>query len=155
MTIVHSEAPWGQPQEEKLAPKERTHPMRALSRNNNTTTRLKRGPNPLSGVVILVLIFFFWFIFFGLFCLFFLFVFYNFFWIFFGFFGFLDFFIFIFLFIYFFCMCFFFLFVFFLLFFLFLFLFYICAYMLFPWGQPQQTIKSPGYREVLILSLGS
>ena len=59
MTIVHSEAPWGQPQEERLAPKERTHPIRPLSRNNNTTTRLKRGPNPLSGVLILVLIFFF------------------------------------------------------------------------------------------------
>ena len=97
MTIVHSEAPWGQPQEEKLAPKERTHPMRALSRNNNTTTRLKRGPNPLSGVVILVLIFFFWFIFFGLFCLFFLFVFYNFVWIFLDF---LDFWIFLSLFFY-------------------------------------------------------
>ena len=52
MTIVHSEAPWGQPQEERLAPKERTHPMRPLSRNNNTTTRLKRGPNPLSGILI-------------------------------------------------------------------------------------------------------
>ena len=59
MTIVHSEAPWGQSQEERLAPKERTHPMRPLSRNNNTTTRLKRGPNPLSGVLILVLIFFY------------------------------------------------------------------------------------------------
>ena len=58
MTIVHSEAPWGQPEEERLAPKERTHPMRPLSRNNNTTTRLKRGPNPLSGVLILVLNFF-------------------------------------------------------------------------------------------------
>ena len=55
MTIVHSEAPWGQPEEERLAPKERTHPMRPLSRNNNTTTRLKRGPNPLSEVLILVL----------------------------------------------------------------------------------------------------
>ena len=89
MTIVHSEAPWGQPQEEKLAPKERTHPMRALSRNNNTTTRLKRGPNPLSGVVILVLIFFFlayffWFILFIFFCLYFIifFVFFLDFWIF-------------------------------------------------------------------------
>ena len=61
MTIVHSEAPWGQPQEERLAPKERTHPMRPLSRNNNTTTRLKRGPNPLSGVLILVLIFLIYF----------------------------------------------------------------------------------------------
>ena len=59
MTIVHSEAPWGQPQEERLAPKERTHPIRPLSRNNNRTTRLKRGPNPLSGVLILVLNFFF------------------------------------------------------------------------------------------------
>ena len=67
MTIVHSEAPWGQPQEERLAPKERTHPMRPLSRNNNTTTRLKRGPNPLSGVLILVLIFFFLYFFFVVF----------------------------------------------------------------------------------------
>ena len=57
MTIVHSEAPWGHSQEEGLAPKERTHPMRPLSCNNNTTTRLKRGPNPLSGVLILILIF--------------------------------------------------------------------------------------------------
>ena len=32
--------------------------MRPLSCNNNTTTRLKRGPNPLSGVLILILIFF-------------------------------------------------------------------------------------------------
>ena len=31
---------------------ERTYPIRTLSRNNNTTTRLKRGPNPLSGVLI-------------------------------------------------------------------------------------------------------
>ena len=31
---------------------QRTHPIRTLSRNNNTTTRLKRGPNPLSGVLI-------------------------------------------------------------------------------------------------------
>ena len=31
---------------------ERTHPIRVLSRNNSTTTRLKRGPNPLSGVLI-------------------------------------------------------------------------------------------------------
>ena len=31
----------------------RTHPIRTLSRNNNTTTGLKRGrPNPLSGVLI-------------------------------------------------------------------------------------------------------
>ena len=30
---------------------ERTHPIRTLSHNNNTTTRLKRGPNPLSGVL--------------------------------------------------------------------------------------------------------
>ena len=52
MTTVHSQAPWGQPQQERLAPKEKTHPMRTLSRNNNTTTRLKRGPNPLSGVLI-------------------------------------------------------------------------------------------------------
>ena len=52
MTTVHSQAPWGQPQQERLAPKERTHPMKTLSRNNNTTTRLKRGPNPLSGVLI-------------------------------------------------------------------------------------------------------
>ena len=29
----------------------RTHPIRTLSRNN-TTTSLKRGPNPLSGVLI-------------------------------------------------------------------------------------------------------
>ena len=65
MTIVHSEAPWGQPQEERLAPKDRTHPMRPLSHNNNTTTRLKRGPNPLSGVLILVQIFFFFFVFFN------------------------------------------------------------------------------------------
>ena len=64
MTIVHSKAPWGQPQEERLAPKERTHPMRPLSCNNNTTTRLKRGPNPLFGVLILVLIFFVFFLYF-------------------------------------------------------------------------------------------
>ena len=31
---------------------QRTHPIRTLSRNNNTTTRLKRGPNPLSGILI-------------------------------------------------------------------------------------------------------
>ena len=31
---------------------ERTHQIRTSSRNNNTTTRLKRGPNPLSGVLI-------------------------------------------------------------------------------------------------------
>ena len=31
----------------------RTHLIRPLSRNNNTTTGLKRGPNPLSGVLIL------------------------------------------------------------------------------------------------------
>ena len=31
---------------------ERTHPIRTLSRYNNTTTRLKRGPNPLSGILI-------------------------------------------------------------------------------------------------------
>ena len=31
---------------------ERTHPITTLSHNNNTTTRLKRGPNPLSGVLI-------------------------------------------------------------------------------------------------------
>ena len=31
---------------------ERTHPIRMLSCNNNTTSRLKRGPNPLSGVLI-------------------------------------------------------------------------------------------------------
>ena len=49
---VHSQAPWGQPQHERLAPKERTHSMRTLSRNNHTTTRLKRGPSPLSGVLI-------------------------------------------------------------------------------------------------------
>ena len=30
----------------------RTHPIRTLSRNNNTTTGLKRCPNPLSGVLI-------------------------------------------------------------------------------------------------------
>ena len=30
----------------------RTHPIRTLSRNNNSTTGLKRGPNPLSGVLI-------------------------------------------------------------------------------------------------------
>ena len=134
MTIVHSEAPWGQPQEERLAPKERTHPMRPLSRNNNTTTRLKRGPYPLSGVLILVLICFF-FVYF-LVCFFF---FVFFFW----------YFVFVFFVFVFFCFC----------FFVFLFciciFFYICAYMLSPWGQPQQTIKSPGYREVLILSLGS
>ena len=29
----------------------RTHPIRTLSRNNNTTTGLKRGPNPLAGVL--------------------------------------------------------------------------------------------------------
>ena len=29
----------------------RTHPIRTLSLNNNTTTRLKRSPNPLSGVL--------------------------------------------------------------------------------------------------------
>ena len=52
MTTVHSQAPWGQPKQERLAPKERTHPMRTLSRNNNTRTRLKTGPNPLSGVLI-------------------------------------------------------------------------------------------------------
>ena len=32
---------------------ERIHPIRTLSPNNNTTSRLKRGPNPLSGVLIL------------------------------------------------------------------------------------------------------
>ena len=52
MTTVHSQVPWKQPQQERLAPKERTHPMRTLSRNNNTTTSLKRGPNPLSEVLI-------------------------------------------------------------------------------------------------------
>ena len=31
---------------------ERTHPIRTLSRDNNTTTKLKRGPNPLRGVLI-------------------------------------------------------------------------------------------------------
>ena len=30
----------------------RTHPIRTLSRNNNTTTGLRRGPYPLSGVLI-------------------------------------------------------------------------------------------------------
>ena len=30
----------------------RTHPIRTLSRNNNATNRLKRSPNPLSGVLI-------------------------------------------------------------------------------------------------------
>ena len=137
MTIVHSEAPWGQPQEERLAPKERTHPMRPLSRNNNTTARLKRGPNPLFGVLILVLIFFF-LVFIIYFFLYYLFSYFSVFFVFF----FNLFFIIIiifYLFIYFFV----------------LFFFYICAYMLSPWGQPQQTIKSPGYREVLILSLGS
>ena len=134
MTIVHSEAPWGQPQEERLAPKERTHPMRPLSRNNNTTTRLKRGPNPLSGVLILLLNFFFLYFlilyfFFVLFIFVFIFVF------------FVIFFLYIFFVFY--------------LFLFFIYFFYICAYMLSPWGQPQQTIKSPGYREVLILSLGS
>ena len=28
----------------------RTHPIRTLSRNNNTTTGLRRGPYPLSGM---------------------------------------------------------------------------------------------------------
>ena len=141
MTIVHPEAPWGQPQEKRLAPKERTHPMRPLSRNNNTTTRLKRGPNPLSGVLILVLIFFFFLYFFS-FCIFFVF-----------FFGIIYFCIFFWYFLYFFKIFFFIIIT---IFYLFIVIFfYICAYMLSPWGQPQQTIKSPGYREVLILSLGS
>ena len=156
MTIVHSEAPWGHSQEERLAPKERTHPMRPLSCNNNTTTRLKRGPNPLSGVLILILIFvvvvvvvvffffgIFYFVFFGIvfFCIIYFCIF-----------------LFLYLFLYFvflFCI---YLFIYFLYFFfciLYFYFFYICAYMLSPWGQPQQTIKSQGYREVLILSLGS
>ena len=140
MTIVHSEAPRGQPQEERLAPKERTHPMRPLSRNNNRTTRLKRGPNPLSGVLILVLIFFF-FVFFN-FVIFFCIIYFCIFFVFFVFFWYL------------FLLLLFFIYLFF-LYFVFLFFFYTCACMLSPWGQPQQTIKSPGYREVLILSLGS
>ena len=149
MTIVHSEAPWGHSQEERLAPKERTHPMRPLSRNNNTTTRLKRGPNPLSGVLILVLIFFVFFLYF-VFLYFFL--------------SFLMFYLFIYFFVFCLFVClfvlllfiiFFFVSLLFFLKFIFHYFFYICAYMFSPWGQPQQTIKSPGYREVLILSLGS
>ena len=119
MTIVHSEAPWGQPEEERLAPKERTHPMRPLSRNNNTTTRLKRGPNPLSGVLVLVLNFF-------VVVVYFLFLY------------FLIFFLYLFV-----CLFFYYYY-----FFVFIFIFFF-FYMLYPWGQPQQTIKSPGYREVL------
>ena len=150
MTIVHSEAPWGQPQEERLAPKERTHPMRPLSRKNNTTTRLKRGPNLLSGVLILVLIFFFFLYFFLFYFFFFIYIYYLFSYFFLNlFFLLLLFFIYFFFFLHCLFVCFFFVFVFFILF------FYICAYMWSPWGQPQQTIKSPGYREVLILSLGS
>ena len=37
----------------QVAGNKRTHPIRTLSRNNNTTTGLKRGPNPLSGVLVL------------------------------------------------------------------------------------------------------
>ena len=51
MKTVQPQARRGQPQQERLAPTERTHQMRTLSRNN-TTTRLKRDPNPLSGVLI-------------------------------------------------------------------------------------------------------
>ena len=36
----------------QMAGNKRTHPIRTLSRNNNTTTGLKKGPNPLSGVLI-------------------------------------------------------------------------------------------------------
>ena len=36
----------------KVVGNERTHTIITLSRNNNTSTRLKRGPNPLSGVLI-------------------------------------------------------------------------------------------------------
>ena len=135
MIIVHSEAPWGQPQEERLSQKQRTHPMRPLSRNNNTTTRLKRGPNPLSGVLILFILFIF--VFFCIFCIFFFFVFFFTF-LFFLLYFFLYFFLFLFLYFYFLVLFY---------FILFLFNLYISVLI--------QTIKSPGYREVLILSLGS
>ena len=36
----------------KAVGNKRTHPIRTLSRNNNKTPGLKRGPNPLSGVLI-------------------------------------------------------------------------------------------------------
>ena len=123
MTIVHSEAPWGHSQQERLAPKERTHPMRPLSCNNNTTTRLKRGPNPLSGVLILNLIYIF---FFGYFFLYYLFLYFFFFGIFLYLFFCHLFFIFYFLFIY--------LFVFFLVLFFFLYIFlYLYLYFFFSY----------------------
>ena len=154
MTIVHSEAPWGQPQEERLAPKERTHPIGPLSCNNNTTTRLKRGPNPLSGVLILVLVFFVFCFLFFLYFLFLYFFFIFFYVLFIYLFIFCIFFVCLFVFLYYY---FFIIFLFFFFFFLIIIIFfiYLRLYMFSPWGQPQQTIQSPGYREVLLLSLGS
>ena len=117
--------------------------MRALSRNNNTTTRLKRGPNPLSGVVILVLIFFF----FGLFFLvYFVYFFCLYFIIFFGFFlDFLDFWIFLSLFFYLFIffVCVFFLFVFFfVVFFISIFVLYLRLYVV-PLGTTTTDHQVP------------